>query len=61
MKDKEYIFKFEGKSYITDANTIMDAEIKFWDEFGYDPDSCVEVKGDEIDKLVYSEEEVLYF
>lgn len=62
---KEFIFKFEGKNYITDADTLMDAEMKFWDEFGYDPETCIEkpkeLKDEDMDKLIYSDEEAIYF
>lgn len=53
---KEYLFRFEGKQYITSAGSQMDAEIKFWDEVGFDPETCREIKVEEI-----FTEEVIYF
>ncbi len=56
---KEYIFTYEGRKYITDASNQMDAEEKFMEEFGEDPIDCKIVK--DLDSLIYSEEEIVYF
>ncbi len=37
----------------------MDAEEKFMEEFGEDPIDCKIVK--DLDSLIYSEEEIVYF
>lgn len=56
---KEFLFKFEKKNYITSADTLLDAEIKFWDEFGYDPESCVELEN--VDEFIISNKDIIYF
>ena len=57
---KAFAFEYEGQKYITDADTQMDAEFKFWEEFGEDPESCQELEN--IDEYIFDNEaKVLYF
>ncbi len=60
---KEFLFKFEGKYYITSCDTQMDAEMKFWEEIGFDPETCRELNLGELNRFVLSGDgqEVIYF
>ena len=55
----EYIFDYEGKKYITDAETQLDAEVKFEEEFGEQAENVKVINN--FDELIYTEEDISYF
>lgn len=56
---KAFLFNFEGRKYITDDETQMDAEEKFFQEFGEYNEEVQEL--DDIDEFLDSDEDVVYF
>ena len=55
---RAFLFHYEDKKFITDADTQMDAEMKFWEEFGKDPEKVIELEN--VDKFLDSDE-IVYF
>lgn len=55
---KTFLFNYEGRKYITDANTQMDAEEMFFQEFGEYNEEVEEL--DDVDEFLYNDE-VVYF
>lgn len=57
---KAYLFVYENRKYITEADTQMDAEEKFWEEFGEYPEEIRMLEN--MDEFIFdNEEKVLYF
>lgn len=56
---KTFLFNYEGRKYITDAQTQMDAEEMFFQEFGEYNEEVEEL--DDIDEFLDSDEDVVYF
>lgn len=55
---RAFLFHYENRKFITDADTQMDAEEKFFQEFGEDPEKVRELE--DIDKFL-NNEEIVYF